>query len=497
MNNEFSENIKKIRKENHLSQEQLAEELGVSRQAISKWESGAAYPEMDKIIYICKKYNVNIDDLLHKDIKEVKGEEETKNNINKYIEEFFKFVTDSVNMFLRMKFGSKIKFLFEQGFIAFVLWFLCLIIFGLLNLVLSHSPLSMLPTNIFNGIEGFLDAVYWLVAFVICVIVMVRIYKSRYLDYYQQVVEEGKEESTTTVEKKLSENSDGRITLKEQSKIVVRDPKNSDYHLLRGLFKVFLLGVKAFVLWMETGLCFALGSVAFAFAMCFLVAKTGIFFVGCLLGCLSAMVALAVVIILLFNFVFNRKSNKKLMIWSFVGSIIVGGMSIGMVTIGSLNFEFVHEPKSTKVDMFEIDMNENSFINGYQNVEYIAEDRNNIKISVELNDLYTANYSVSTNGAIHLYDYPTDGMKLLRSELQGFNEKKIYPMNSDLNTIKVYASSANIEKLKTNYSNYNNEIEKQRNEIEELRKELDEKNSELYELKNKVNECNPEEQVEE
>ena len=65
MNNEFSENIKKIRKENHLSQEQLAEELGVSRQSISKWESGAAYPEMDKIIYICKKYNVNIDDLLH------------------------------------------------------------------------------------------------------------------------------------------------------------------------------------------------------------------------------------------------------------------------------------------------------------------------------------------------------------------------------------------------------------------------------------------------
>ena len=37
MNNHFSENLKKIRKENNLSQEQLAEELGVSRQAISKW----------------------------------------------------------------------------------------------------------------------------------------------------------------------------------------------------------------------------------------------------------------------------------------------------------------------------------------------------------------------------------------------------------------------------------------------------------------------------
>ncbi len=50
MNNKFSENLKKIRKDNNLSQEQLAFELGVSRQAISKWESSVSYPEMDKII---------------------------------------------------------------------------------------------------------------------------------------------------------------------------------------------------------------------------------------------------------------------------------------------------------------------------------------------------------------------------------------------------------------------------------------------------------------
>ena len=55
MNNQFSKNLKKIRKENNLSQEQLADELGVSRQAISKWESAQAYPEMDKIISLCNK----------------------------------------------------------------------------------------------------------------------------------------------------------------------------------------------------------------------------------------------------------------------------------------------------------------------------------------------------------------------------------------------------------------------------------------------------------
>ena len=59
MNNNFSENLKKIRKDNNLSQEQLAEELGVSRQSISKWESASAYPEMDKIIALCDKFDID------------------------------------------------------------------------------------------------------------------------------------------------------------------------------------------------------------------------------------------------------------------------------------------------------------------------------------------------------------------------------------------------------------------------------------------------------
>ena len=448
MNNEFSENIKKIRKENRLSQEQLAEELGVSRQAISKWESGAAYPEMDKIIYICKKYNVNIDDLLHRDIKEVKGEEETKNNINKYVEEFFKFTTDSVNLFIRMKFGNKIKFLFEEGFIAFTLWFLCLIVFGLLNMIISHSPLSMLPLNVYNGVEGFLTAIYWLVAFVICVVIMVRIFKSRYLDYYEQVTEKEKEESTEIVDKKKTPSLEEKIGLKEESKIVVRDPKNSDYHLIKGLLKIFLLGIKLCALWIEIWLCLGLGASAFAFAMSFLVAKTGLFFIGCILGSTSAIMALSVIIILLFNFIFNRKSNKKLMIWSFVAAIILGGMSIGMVVMGSVEFDFMNEPKNLRVDAFEIDMNENIFVSEYYDAEYIVEERNNIKVEVELNDLYTSNYMISSNGAIHLNSYPDEPMKLLRFELKEINNKKIYPINSDFKSIKIYASSENIEKMK-------------------------------------------------
>ena len=46
----FDEKLQKLRKASGMSQEVLADKLGVSRQAVSKWESGSSYPEMDKLI---------------------------------------------------------------------------------------------------------------------------------------------------------------------------------------------------------------------------------------------------------------------------------------------------------------------------------------------------------------------------------------------------------------------------------------------------------------
>ena len=60
----FSENLQTIRKKNHLSQEELAELLGVSRQAVSKWELGEGYPEVEKLLVLSKKLNVSLDSLM-------------------------------------------------------------------------------------------------------------------------------------------------------------------------------------------------------------------------------------------------------------------------------------------------------------------------------------------------------------------------------------------------------------------------------------------------
>ena len=60
----FSENLKQIRKEHHLSQEELAELLGVSRQAVSKWEQDQGYPEVEKLILLSRKLNISLDALM-------------------------------------------------------------------------------------------------------------------------------------------------------------------------------------------------------------------------------------------------------------------------------------------------------------------------------------------------------------------------------------------------------------------------------------------------
>ena len=63
----LSEKLYMLRKKSGLSQEQLAEQLNVSRQAISKWESGTSIPESDKLIAISQYFNVTLDHLMKED----------------------------------------------------------------------------------------------------------------------------------------------------------------------------------------------------------------------------------------------------------------------------------------------------------------------------------------------------------------------------------------------------------------------------------------------
>ena len=67
----IAEKIKKLRKDNNMTQEDLAEKLNVSRQTISKWETNVVIPDADNIVSICKLFNITTDELLDYKVESV------------------------------------------------------------------------------------------------------------------------------------------------------------------------------------------------------------------------------------------------------------------------------------------------------------------------------------------------------------------------------------------------------------------------------------------
>lgn len=80
---EFNEKLKELRKQHNMTQEQLAEKLYVSRTAISKWESGKGYPNIESLKNISKTFSVSIDELLSNNELLQVAESENKSNISK------------------------------------------------------------------------------------------------------------------------------------------------------------------------------------------------------------------------------------------------------------------------------------------------------------------------------------------------------------------------------------------------------------------------------
>lgn len=98
----FAEKLKIIRKQAGMSQEQLAEKLGVSRQAVTKWETDAGIPDIENIMAISALFNISIDELLS-------NEKGTKKTTEYLFESVTEYDIDEQKRF-DMKFGGAKQF---------------------------------------------------------------------------------------------------------------------------------------------------------------------------------------------------------------------------------------------------------------------------------------------------------------------------------------------------------------------------------------------------
>ena len=96
---DFSKKIQELRKQNGLTQEQLASQLFVSRTAVSKWESGRGYPNIDSLKSISKLFSISVDELLSGEELLAAAEEDNRNKIKNLYSLVFGLLDISVSLF--------------------------------------------------------------------------------------------------------------------------------------------------------------------------------------------------------------------------------------------------------------------------------------------------------------------------------------------------------------------------------------------------------------
>ncbi len=462
---EFGEKLQSLRKASNLNQEQLADMLNVSRQSVSKWESGATYPEMDKLIAMAKIFNCSMDDLVN---NEVKGKEitTTKNKeVNQYGESLLNFIVDTVNMFFSMRFTTLIKTLFEIFIIGFVLFG-----GGIFLISLTYQFID----NI-NPVDDFAQAIAVIIfiaeiLFVAAVTVVsfLQIFKIRYLDYYRKAVYEEAQIKDLKLEinnKKNIEldNDKNSLDLKKVKEpvIIMRDPKTSSLkflevfvEMIRRVIEIFAFAILMIILIPSTVMLI----IALVIGI-YLISINFIFF-GMVLGVVGLLVVCYEVFELVYDYMVKRKPATKRLAIMFALALIVSSVGVGLSLIKLKDIKVVDylDRKSTFSETldFKDDLIVTSEVG--RSINFIIEDIKDVKVDVEYNKEFVGVSLVDRKSSKYVeFDYKEySSYNEINKILEGLKNNIYYNDSySKYVSITVRASKDNIKKLINNLADQN------------------------------------------
>lgn len=466
----FGDKLISLRKKHGLSQEELASKLNVSRQSVSKWESNNTYPETDKIIQICNIFDCRMDDLINDKVVDVtQCERKNKNNLSIVFDSLLEFVTKSINLFTSMKFTSGLRCLIEFGILV-----VCLLVAGLVISEISTSIImrlfGFLPYTISGPIRSVVSAVIDFILICFSVIVIIHVFKIRYLDYYDKLVlenkvedkdDEVKEEKPSKIEKS-EDKKEGKFKFKlnNEPKIIIRD-KHTTFAFLSTLSKIIIGIFKAFVALVACCFIFSLVCLVAALVVSIALSNLSMLFIGVDIGLLAVIVLNVLILIGMIYFIINKKNNLKLMTYIALSALIVLGIGIGISFIGFTGFEFIDSIDNiSEVTTKEISLafDDNMVIQTMGIDEYSIRIDNSIsddtiKVVGELDkfffddvvyhvdDIYGMNaYTMYNASGINLGDF----FDLVYKDLEN---KIIRSYDAGYGTIEIVCNSRNAEKL--------------------------------------------------
>ena len=453
----FASNLQKLRKKENMSQEALAEKLDVTRQSVSKWESGSSYPEMDKLISICKIFNVDMDTLVNGDVlDEKKQDKETTINTKDLLDKFNTLMKKIVCLFESMSFKEIIEFL--------VTVFLLIII-----ILIGTIPKDIIENLIGDGllydiayVGPVLNTIFCLIIDILysvfAIVVFIYVLKIKYLDRIKIKEETNKEIVVKEKEKRVE----------EVEKVIIKD--NNSNSLTRTLAKIIIYIIKFFVVCFLIGplICIVALAVMLGFEVLFVI--KGLPLIGILLWTIAGIIISALCFEVPLNFVINHKNNYKRVMITLLISLII-------IIIGSIIFAFEFF-SLTYVDSLPIDIktkeisetlpmtNDFKTIGYYHNdIEYVVDDNltDKIEVTVTYYD-YLVDYNIEVelhNDNLLVYmDNPKEfSFKDALDEISAdIKDGKIYNYDR-LNEYKVTikTSSNNIDIIKNNNKEFFNE----------------------------------------
>ena len=492
----FCEKLQKLRKEKGYSQEQLADLLDVSRQSVSKWESGTTYPEMDKLLSLCKIFNVSLDELTNDEITDKNIMDKKKNNFSNIFYAILDMINKSIEMFKNMSKKELAKCITEL-IILFLILLVLKIPFNYINASVRDIFINFSPKafDILNSIWLFLSNVIYLILFVT---IFIFVYKSRFLDKYNGVVKTKEKVNKEESEEKTEEPE----LTKKEIKVVEKEEKHSFviFDVLGRLFTIFIKICLFFIL-MPVLLFFIILVIGTTLSL--IAEFIGIHFIGVFIALLGATVVLGIITELLIRFLLSSTIPFKRMFWVFMSSIVVFGIGCATATYEFTRVEYIDRlPINAKLESEEyvFDMQDNLVVSigGYYDLEYVVDDTltDQIKVNVLYYEDYLSMNVEIFNKYLNAYSYvpwnkTMNYLDLLKDDLK---DKVLYNYDGLSNAkITITTSSSNIETLKNNtileQNKYEEEMEQESyyiNEINRLEEENYNKDETISELEDKI-----------
>lgn len=443
----FNEKLVRKRKENNLSQEQLADAMGLTRQSVSKWETGDSYPDVAKLIQLCKVLNCHLNDLIDDGVIDEQIEQPAVHS--SYLDSFLNYITCIYNMFIHMSLSNKLKMVAEMVVLVLVMWFIGYLLFTGIQFLLS-SLLVFIPADISVILIHMIMWIILVALIVIGCLIFLHLFKIRYLDYYVTITD--RNITQQVVEDTISENNTNALTKNKDEKVVViRDPKHTAAPFFEALAKLFGWLFKCLIV--VALLPAAIGVIVASGGALFILASNISKLSGITVSFFGAALLCIVILVAGYHYlVKSEQPHRLLLVGMIVSLLLIGaGGGGGLYQYADMDYCLGNENLKIKTETVTFASDDYDSIYIYAgNITYHETSDDKIKIVFSFpTDVYFRNtdYSGGDGEKSIEYYFEADELRLLMDDLKQGQRRSSYS-GYYLATVDVYCNEANFQKLK-------------------------------------------------